>query len=105
MIVELQNLDYIDKLKKIDLFSLEKRRVRGDLIETYKILNGLDKIVSEIFFTKSSNNTRGHNLKLFKNSVTCDIRKYVYSQCVIDGWNSLPAEVAEAKSFSVFKRK
>ena len=60
MIVELQNLDYIDKLKKIDLFSLEKRRVRGDLIETYKILNGLDKIGSEIFFTKSSNNTRGH---------------------------------------------
>ena len=105
MIVELQNLDYIDKLKKIDLFSLEKRRVRGDLIETYKILNGLDKIGSEIFFTKSSNNTRGHSLKLFKNSVNCDIRKYFYSQRVVDGWNGLPAEVAEAKSLSVFKTK
>ena len=52
------------KLKKIDLFSPEKRKVRGDLIETYNILNGLDKVGSEVFFTKSSNNTRGH-----KNSV------------------------------------
>ena len=35
---------------------------------------------------------------MFKNSVNCDIRKYFYSQRVVDSWNGLPAEVAEAKS-------
>jgi hypothetical protein len=105
MIVELKGLTYIEKLKALDLFSLEKRRTRGDLIETFKILNGIDKVDSEIFFTKSSTNTRGHSLKLFKQSANSETRKNYFAHRVVDSWNRLPAEVVEAKSIDVFKNK
>ena len=104
MIPELRHLNYEEKLKHLNLFSLSKRRLRGDLIETYKIFNGLDKIDYNTFFTLNKSNTRGHNFKLYKGKFRCDSRKYFYSQRVVDPWNKLPAEAVEANSLSIFKR-
>ena len=54
-------------LTELDLFPLEVRRVRGDLIETFKILKGLVDIDASSLFTLSqTNNTRGHDMKLLK---------------------------------------
>ena len=103
MITDLKHLDYQEKLLKLDLFSLSKRRLRGDMIETFKIMNEIDKIDSNLFFTRSTSNTRGHNLKLYKGKFRCDARKYFYSQRVVDPWNRLPSVAAEASSLNSFK--
>ena len=40
----MHSLDYDERLKTLHLTDLETRRNRGDLIQTYKILNGLEKV-------------------------------------------------------------
>jgi len=46
---------------------LETRRVRGDLIEVFKFLNGSHTVVADIFFSEyDKGNRRGHSKKLFK---------------------------------------
>ena len=65
MIDGVRDLEYKHRLKSLGLPSLKFRRLQGDLIETFKIIKGFDKINSEKFFTLSHNrNTRGHSLKL-----------------------------------------
>ena len=77
---EISNIGYEDKLRKLKLFSMEKRRLRGDLIETFKIMKDIDKIASATPFTKSTyTRTRGHEFKLVKSKVRTDIRKYFFS--------------------------
>ena len=49
------------RLKECGLTTLETRRLRGDQIEVFKILNGYENIDRNIFFTvKEERRTRGH---------------------------------------------
>ena len=50
LISALCNLSYEERLKQLDMFTLHKRRIRGDMIEVFKILNTVDKINPEVFF-------------------------------------------------------
>jgi hypothetical protein len=50
----LKQLSYTDRLKKLKMSLLKYHRLRGDMIETFKIINGIyDKEVTEIFFEMS----------------------------------------------------
>ena len=103
-----QNLrlyDYTARLKMLNLFPLEKRRTRGDLIETFKVLNGIDKISSSIFQLNIDTGTRGHNFKLKKANCRTDMRKNFFSNRVINEWNSLPHFVVNCSSVAQFKKK
>ena len=63
---ELKNLPYEERLRKLELTTLEKRRERGDLIQMYKIINGLEEVhlTKELNFAASDYFTRGNSLKL-----------------------------------------
>ena len=50
LIPELRDLRYEEQLKECGLTTLETRRLRGDQIEVFKILNGYENIDSNIFF-------------------------------------------------------
>ena len=66
LVPALNDKSYEERLVALNLTTLETRRIRGDLIETFKILKGTDNIAANMFFTMSSiHNTRGHCLKLF----------------------------------------
>ena len=59
----LENLTYDDRLKELGLTRLDKRRLRNDLIETLKIINGNYDIDTDIFFELDEGGRRGHSKK------------------------------------------
>ena len=64
MIPSLRNINYERRLDRLNLFSLEKRRLRGQLIETFKILKGINNIDYRNIFALSENQTRSNGWKL-----------------------------------------
>jgi hypothetical protein len=63
----ISKLSYQDRLRYLGLYSLERRRKRGDLIETFKILSKIDDTDPDLFFELSrTTHLRGHSMKLFK---------------------------------------
>ena len=67
MVQEFKNLSYEDRLERANLTSLETRRIRGDLIEVFKIMKGFDNIEIEKFFRlEGKGRARGHNYKIYK---------------------------------------
>jgi len=103
----LRNLSYEKRLQALRLTTLYDRRVRGDLIETYKILSGFEKVSCHHFFQLQSSgyHTRGHSMKLQVQRSRLDTRKYFFSQRVVQHWNSLPQSVVDATSVTSFKRR
>ena len=97
LIPGLRDLRYEERLKECGLTTLETRRLRGDQIEVFKILNGYKNIDSNIFFEiKESKITRGHNYTLVKKQSRLDVRKYSFSQRTINVWNKLSTDCVHA---------
>jgi ribonuclease P/MRP protein subunit RPP40 len=105
MMEECRGRPYEERLKLVGLTTLERRRERADLIEVFKILNGLEGIKEETFFRRHLSVTRGHSMKLSKDRVNKDVLKYSFAHRVIDKWNRLPEKVINAKSINNFKNK
>ena len=99
LIPGLRDLRYEERLKECGLTTLETRRLRGDQIEVFKILNGYENIDSNIFFEiQESKITRGHNYTLVKKQSRLDVRKYSFSQRTINVWNKLSTDCVHASS-------
>ena len=76
MVYGFRNLKYMEILERLNLFPLPYRRVRGDIIETYKIISILEDVNSSQFFARSGmDNLRGHSLTLYKEHFHKVIRK------------------------------
>lgn len=99
-----RDLKYERRLISCGLISLEKRRERGDLIQVFKLVKGLDNIDYRRFFELASNSkTRGHSLKMTRRQSRLDIRLKYFSQRVVNSWNSLPENVVAAETVNCFK--
>ena len=101
----LKELSYEERLERLKLFSLEERRLRGDLIQAFKLLTGKENVDHEIFFNHSTTNLRGHSLKLSKSQCNKLCRRRFFSQRVIDVWNSLSEFMVSAPSTNIFKNR
>ena len=85
MIPGLAKKDYQTRLLSLGIWSLEKRRNRADIIEAFKILNGLSAIPASSLFERSVDaRMRGHSMKLIKHRCNTDFRKYFFSERVTD---------------------
>jgi hypothetical protein len=87
MVTGLRNKSYEQRLQKLRLTTLQQRRLRGDLIETYKIMTGKEDIDRNQFFqlAPTEHDNRGHSLKLYCQRACTDSRKYNFS--IISGIN------------------
>ena len=103
---QLAHLPYEERLKAINLPTLEYRRARGDMIQTYKIMHKLEDLEPSDFFNLDiSNRTRGHSLKIIKNRFHLDLRKYSFVNRIVNEWNGLPEDVVTAPSLNSFKNR
>jgi hypothetical protein len=97
---------YSERLEQLNLPSLEFRRMRGDLIEVFKIMSGHYNIDPKDFFQVPTNNqTRGHSKKIAKPSIRTTLKKNSFSYRTIDSWNSLPESIIQAPSLNSFKNR
>ena len=107
MIPRLRNLPYEERLEELNLFSLSKRRMRGDLIEVFKIFKGFSNINVEDYFTVDrSNITRRRNgFKIIGKRFLSNEAKHFFFNRVVNVWNYLPSDVVDSTSVTAFKNK
>ena len=105
MVPELKHLTYEERLEKLKLTTLEERRARGDMIETYKIITGKEKVNPGKFFQMipDREGPRARDKKIFKQRVEKDGRRHYFTQRVTNGWNGLTNNIVNAEKTSEFK--
>ena len=103
LIPGMQKLTYVERLDKLNLWTLEERRNRSDVIEVFKMANNLSPIPLTKFFELNTNNiTRGHTFKLVKHRCNCEVRCHFFSERVVNRWNMLDQDTVSAKSVNGF---
>ena len=104
MFPAIKNKPYEERIKELALWSLEERRNRADLIETFKLVKGLSGIRYENFFEiDTESRTRGHSLRIVKKRFSTTHRQHTFSQRVINRWNGLDRETVGASTLNGFK--
>jgi len=106
MIPNIRHLSYEERLHHLKLPSLAYRRLRGDMIEMYKIATGIyDQEVTSNLLKFNTTNTRGHDYKIQKERPRLNLRKHSFFYRVVNPWNYLSNHVVQAKTVNTFKNR
>ena len=104
-IESLEELEYRDRLRALNLYSVQGRLIRADLIQYWKVFHGKSHILAEDLFQLAPRcGTRGHCFKIFMPTAQTDVRKRFFNVRCIPIWNSLPQHVVTAPTLPRFKK-
>ena len=105
MLATLQDLSYRQRLEKLKLETLQYRRRRADLLETYQIMNGIHNIDQSCYCSlcpSLAQTTRGHQMKVQIQHATGG-RQHYFSSRVAHLWNNLSPNTINSKNINIFK--
>ena len=94
-------MSYEERLLELGLESLESRRTRFDLIQTYKIINKIDNVDYNSWFTLVGHNlTQITRLTSYPSNIMAqrsrtDLRTYFFSNRVTNTWDTIPTEIKQ----------
>lgn len=94
---------YEERLHRMNLPTFRDRRLRGDLIVTYRALHSFFGVDLSHMFNLNVTHLRGHQYKLKKQRFSTATRQNFLCNRVFSIWNSLPGEVVCAPSVNSFK--
>ena len=102
----MEDRSYEERLKILNIPSLTYRRLRGDMLEIYKMSSGdyEQEVLPDLVFHRNSS-TRGHSKKLFHRRSTKAVRKNFFTNRIVPIWNSLPEDVVSAPNRNTFKNR
>ena len=107
LIPEIKHLTYENRLSYLELPTLKYRRLRGDMILTYNVFeSGDQEIIKKILHPRTcmeSAQTRDNGRKLMKEHCRLNVRRYTYSQRIVNIWNSLPRNIVYAENTNRFE--
>ena len=112
LVPECADLTYEERCKFLGIQTLQARRLRGDMIEVYKLLGGLEDLDYRKFFRLSESHargegyTRGHSRKLLKpDHWRTTLKGNWFAIRCVDPWNALREEVISASTIATFKNR
>ena len=104
LVPKLRHHEYKDRLKALNLTTLEYRRKRADVIQIFRMIKGFDNLNQKDFFEIDTNSrTRGHRYKIIKTHCRTNKKLHSFPHRVINLWNTLPNEAVENKTINSFK--
>ena len=106
MIPRLRNKPYEERLEELNLFSLSKRRLRGDLIEIFKMFKGFDNLnINDYLTVDRTHATRSNGYKIVGKRFTSNEAKHFFFNRIVNVWNGLPANIADCNTIETFKKR
>jgi hypothetical protein len=73
------------------------------MIETFKIITGIydNEVTEGIFDLDPNTRTRGHSKKIKKKFCRINLRKFSFTNRIVDLWNTLPQSVIDAMAYAI----
>ena len=106
LIPTLRNVSCEEQLKQLNMVTLHKQRIRGDMIEVFDIQNNFDKVNPEVLFVINNESvTRGNGTKVKVQRYNTIDRKSCCNVRAVDHWNRLPASVVSSKIIDILKSR
>ncbi len=106
LVTGMRHLHYEEGLQRLGLHSLQRRRLRADLITSFKIFTGLlDIALNLLFLSPARRGLRGHPYKVPQGTSHRRRRESAFSTRVVKYYNKLSASVVTAPSVNVFKKR
>ena len=106
LIPRLWNKPYEERLSELNLFSLTKWRLKGNLVEVFKIIKGIENMDKEKYFTiDTSNITRNNEYKIVGKRFRTNEAKHFFFNRVVNVWNGLPSNIIDCSTIEIFKKR
>ena len=91
---------------ELGLFSLENRRLQGDLRVSFQYLKGGCKKGGDRFFSRvCGDRIRGNGFRFKEGRFMWDVKKKYFTVSVVKHWNRIPTVVVDVSSLDTFKAR